>query len=98
MAKNFHVIVQVPDRSYQALAKVEIKELAIEAGFREYRLGELEIIASEIITNLAKHTLQGGKILCRILEKEDEKIGIEIIAIDEGPGIPSTRKMIQDGH
>lgn len=97
MANNFQVVVQVPDRSYQALAKIEIKELASQIGFKGHRMGELEIIASEIITNLVKHTLHGGRILCRILDEEDHKNGLELIAIDDGPGIPSTRKMIQDG-
>lgn len=95
MANTFHQVIALPDRSYQAIARAELKNLAVKAGFTGHRLAEVEIIIAEITTNLIKHATHGGRILCRILEAPDQ--GMEIIAIDDGPGIALISHALKDG-
>jgi anti-sigma regulatory factor (Ser/Thr protein kinase) len=90
-----HVRVNLPDRSYQAVARSEIRKLAESAGFSGHRLGEFEILVAEITSNLLKHATKGGFMLVRVLQQDEA--GIELIAIDNGPGIKYPAKMMEDG-
>jgi anti-sigma regulatory factor (Ser/Thr protein kinase) len=96
MADQFHSIINLPDRSYQAIARAELKSIATKAGFTGHKLAEIEIIIAEITTNLVKHATQGGQILCRIIA-ETEREGLEFISIDNGPGIAITSHVLKDG-
>lgn len=96
MADSFHHIINLPDRSYQAIARAELKALATRAGFTPYRLAQVDIIIAEITSNLVKHATNGGQVLCRILD-EPEAEGLELISIDHGPGISATASAMQDG-
>lgn len=95
MAETLHVKFHLPDRSYQAVVRSEIRKMAESAGFTDHRLGEVEIIVAEITSNLIKHTDKGGILLVRIL---DDTQGLEIISIDNGPGMKLPQKMMEDGH
>ncbi|MEV5412838.1 SpoIIE family protein phosphatase [Thermopolyspora sp. NPDC052614] len=46
------------------------------------RLGEPELAATELATNLLRHTTGGGYVLCREADG-----GIELVAVDHGPGM-----------
>ncbi|MCG2614262.1 ATP-binding protein/SpoIIE family protein phosphatase [Terrimonas sp. NA20] len=96
MVNHIHSIINLPDRSYQAIARAELKSMAVKAGLTGHRLAETEIIIAEITTNLVKHATHGGQVLCRILE-EDDRNGLELVAIDNGPGIAATSSMLRDG-
>jgi anti-sigma regulatory factor (Ser/Thr protein kinase) len=50
------------------------------------RAGEAELAATELASNLLRHTAAGGYLLCR-----GAGGGIELLAVDSGPGIPSER-------
>lgn len=95
MGDSVFVRFNLPDRSYQASVRAETRRIADYAGFRGHRLGEIEIIIAEITSNLVKHTDKGGYLLVRALT--DELKGIEIIAIDEGPGMNVPADMMRDG-
>ncbi|HUR66889.1 MAG TPA: ATP-binding protein [Chitinophagaceae bacterium] len=96
MAEHQHQKYSLPDRSYQGIVRSELRKLAIEGGFSGHRLGEIELIIAEVTSNLVKHAIKGGILLARIL-KEDGG-GFELIAIDDGPGIKLTAKMMEDGQ
>jgi anti-sigma regulatory factor (Ser/Thr protein kinase) len=68
----------------------------LSANFSGHRLGELELIIAEITSNLVKHATKGGMILARIIQ--DEGGGMELIAIDNGPGMLMPAKMMEDGQ
>ncbi|HTL10726.1 MAG TPA: ATP-binding protein [Chitinophagaceae bacterium] len=93
---NVHVRFPLPDRSYQALVRSQLRQLAITAGFEGHRLGEIEIIIAEITSNIVKHTTKGGVILAKKLAGPEA--GIEFIAIDDGPGMRRSAKMMEDGN
>lgn len=96
MASQFHSIINLPDRSYQAIARAELKSIAAKAGFTSHKLAEAEIVIAEITTNLVKHATHGGQILCRIIN-DPEREGLELISIDNGPGIAITSHVLKDG-
>src|SRR5688572_2704904 len=95
MVESLHTRINLPDRTYQAAARSEIKKIAEAVGFEGYRLGEMEIIIAEITSNLWKHSPTGGYLLVRVLSGVES--GIELIAIDNGPGMRVPAIMMKDG-
>ncbi len=83
------------DRSYFAIIKKEIHAVAVKAGFTAKRTGEIDIIISEMVSNLSKHAVD-GELLVKLIEEEGIQ-GMEIIAIDNGPGINDVPRMMADG-
>lgn len=90
-----HVVLPLSDRSYVSLVKRDIKKIAEGIGFDANRLAEVEIVISEITSNIIKHT-PGGSILVKHIIK-DKLEGIEIISIDKGPGMSNALMMLKDG-
>jgi len=90
-----HVSFNASDRSYLAIIKKEIHRLALQKGFEPKKLNEIDIVVAELGTNLVKHTAN-GEILVTILQ-EGERIALEMISIDNGPGIADPDKMLIDG-
>jgi len=95
MANEPHRLISLPNRTYQAVARSEIKRIAGAVGFDAKRMAELEIIIAEITSNIVKHTTSGGELLIKVLQ--DDRDGLEIIAIDNGPGVSNIAKMLEDG-
>lgn len=97
MVESPHISITMPNRSYQAYVRSEIKKIARQIGFAGNNLAQLEIIVAELTTNLVKHATGGGEILVRKIKCENELTGIELICLDAGPGMSSPLKMMQDG-
>ncbi len=95
MVDRIHQVYKAPDRSYLAIVKREIHTKAVSAGFSERRVGEIDIVVSEICTNIIIHG-GGGEILVRLIEEKGIQ-GIELISIDSGPGMSDVNKMMTDG-
>lgn len=95
MVSEGHRAYKVADRSYFALLKKEIHALAVSAGFGESRVGEIDIIVSEMVTNLVKHAGE-GQVWVRLLEERGIQ-GLEIISVDNGPGMQDVSRMVADG-
>jgi anti-sigma regulatory factor (Ser/Thr protein kinase) len=95
MASENYVSYPASDRSYYALLRKGIHKQALSAGFNEKKIAHLDLIVAEITSNLFKHTL-GGELLCGVLGQGDQQY-IEIISIDQGPGISDLPHMLLDG-
>lgn len=95
MVNDVHLRLNAADRSYFAILKKDIHALAAEAGFTGTRLAEIDIVVSEIVSNLSKHAT-GGELLVKLVEQHGLQ-GLEIIAIDDGPGINDVARMMKDG-
>jgi len=96
MGSTFFSSYKVDDRSYIAFVKREIHNLVHNAGFSTLRLGEIDIIISELTSNLIKYG-GSGELLYRIAS-EKEAVFFEIFCIDNGPGISNISKMMKDGN
>lgn len=95
MVNPSHISFNANDRSYLAIVKKEIHQLAAQAGFEQKKINELDILVSELGSNLIKHA-SGGEILAGILPA-GQGAGLELISIDNGPGIPDLVRMMKDG-
>ena len=72
-------------------------DLARTLGFNETITGEVAIVITEAGTNITKYA-GSGEILLRKAVRHDGAVGIEILAIDKGPGISHLSRSMQDGH
>jgi anti-sigma regulatory factor (Ser/Thr protein kinase) len=96
MDNNPHIRYIIPDRSYSHIVKKDIHKLAATLGFSPKRLADIDIIAAEIISNLNKHTPE-GELLVKSFQNNDGRTGLEILNIDQGPGIKDLPEMLKDG-
>lgn len=89
--------VDGPDRIGQA--RRSAAALASEVGFDEEESARVALVATECATNLWKHA-QGGEILltARNAGFGRPESGIEILALDNGPGIPDAAQCFEDGY
>jgi len=90
-----HVVFNASDRSYLAIVKKEIHALALQVQFCAKRLAEIDIVVAEMTSNLIKHA-GGGEILVRLI-REPSNEGVELISIDNGPGMAEPARMVEDG-
>jgi anti-sigma regulatory factor (Ser/Thr protein kinase) len=95
MVNRTHVAFKADDRSYFAILKKQIHNLAVGAAFSEVKVGELDIIVAELVSNLVKHA-GGGQVLVKLIEEAGVQ-GIELISIDNGPGMTDVSRMVADG-
>lgn len=72
------------------------ERLAASLDMPEQRVADLSIVAAEAAGNLVKHAAQ-GTILVRVVRAADQA-GVELIAIDSGPGMADVQLSIGDGH
>lgn len=88
--------IHLEDASGVAVARRVGAELARNSGFDEARAGQVALVITEAATNIVKHA-SFGQILLRRLTNGD-RAGIEIIALDKGPGIADFDWHAADGN
>ena len=89
-------IFAVTEASQAAEVRRHVAALAGKLGFSETDAGKAAIVATEAATNLAKHAVQ-GEIVVRSLVAPDRN-GIEILALDKGPGMVNVAQSLRDGY
>jgi anti-sigma regulatory factor (Ser/Thr protein kinase) len=90
--QRFHVA----EATAVAAVRRAANELARRSGFDEVRTGEFAIVVTEAATNLVKHAGE-GEVLLRPLAAGGRH-GIELLALDRGPGMASVARSMEDGH
>ncbi len=70
--------------------------LSRNAGLSETATGYVSIVARELASNLVKHA--GGGVLVVRLVEQPEVPGIELLALDRGPGIRNIGLSLRDGE
>lgn len=70
--------------------------LASHLGFTEERAAEVGIVASELTSNVWRHAGEGNVALRTVLG--NGVAGVQLIAIDRGPGMADVRQSGTDGH
>jgi anti-sigma regulatory factor (Ser/Thr protein kinase) len=71
-------------------------KLAHELGFDDVQAGRLAIVVTEAGTNILKHAGEGALYIMRA-QSGVSTPGIDVLAIDSGPGIADLAASIQDG-
>lgn len=87
---------RIGEPSEIAAARRAGNELARKLGFDETRTGQLALVITEAATNIVKHALH-GEILLRPVQSGATK-GVEVIALDAGPGIANLGRQMEDGN
>ncbi|WP_207532455.1 serine/threonine protein kinase [Desertivirga arenae] len=95
MVNATHQSFRADDRSYFSILKKEIHKQAHDEGYSDKRIAELDIIISELTSNLHKHAVDGEVLFANI--KSEAGDYLEIITIDNGPGINDVSRMMADG-
>ncbi|VTU18482.1 Serine/threonine-protein kinase RsbT [Variovorax sp. PBS-H4] len=82
------------DASRVGEARRHAAQLAAGMGWSELDAGRLALVITELGTNLQRHAHQ-GRLLIAARPQASE---VEILGIDEGPGIPDIALAMRDGH
>jgi anti-sigma regulatory factor (Ser/Thr protein kinase) len=86
----------IDDRSQIGAARRAAVDFADQLGFDEVGRGKVALSVTEAATNIVKHAGR-GRVLLRALARE--RIGgLEVLALDRGPGITDIAASLQDGR
>lgn len=77
-------------------ARQKGRELASRCGFPTTDLAVIATAISELARNIVRYALH-GEIVLRLVE-DHIKRGVEVVATDDGPGIPDLNRAMQDGY
>jgi anti-sigma regulatory factor (Ser/Thr protein kinase) len=72
------------------------ERLATELAMPERRISDLAIVVAEAAGNLVKHADQGVVLLRPV--RAGDQAGVELIAMDSGPGMIDVDRAVGDGH
>lgn len=92
---NNSVVVSISESSQAGEARRMALALATQLGFNETERGKVGIVVTEVAKNLVQHALNGLLVL-QTLEKNNQA-GIEILALDNGPGMENVSICLRDG-
>jgi anti-sigma regulatory factor (Ser/Thr protein kinase) len=84
------------DRSRVGEARRHAAHLSATLGFDEVTAGRAALVVTELGTNLVKHA-RNGRLMISSREFDQRSGDIEILSIDEGPGIADMAKCMRDG-
>ncbi|WP_129642309.1 ATP-binding SpoIIE family protein phosphatase [Peristeroidobacter agariperforans] len=87
---------QIGDSSAVASARRGVNTLAAELGFDAEDAGRAALVATEIGTNLVKHG-NGGELIAQKISR-DNRVGVELLGLDKGPGMDDVARCLRDGY
>ncbi|MDP3619200.1 MAG: anti-sigma regulatory factor, partial [Ramlibacter sp.] len=93
IAGALHTVFPMDDSSRVGEARRHAAVMAEQAGLDEGAAGRLAIVVTELGNNLARHAMKG-----RLLIARSGAAGVEIISMDEGPGMPDVERCMSDGY
>ncbi|MHB1225287.1 MAG: ATP-binding protein, partial [Gemmatimonadaceae bacterium] len=88
-------VFRVDDSSKVGEVRRAADGLAVAARLSETERGTLAIVVTEATSNVARHA-PGGRILLRAVG-EPGAAGVELLALDSGPGITNVGRAMEDG-
>lgn len=89
-----HALFPMGDASRVGEARRHAAELAAQAGLDDTSAGRLALVVTELGNNLVRHA-RGGRLL--IAARRQGQPEIEVLALDDGPGIADTARALADG-
>ena len=90
------VAVSVAEPNQVGEVRRAVAALGRSLGLDETELGRAGIVATEAANNVLKHG-RGGEVVVSPLGDGDA-VGMEVLALDRGPGIPDVERAMADGH
>jgi anti-sigma regulatory factor (Ser/Thr protein kinase) len=95
MVDATHISFTADDRSYFSLIKKEIHQRCAEAGMSVLKINQIDLIVAEMTSNLFKYS-DDGELLLGVFANGGSPY-VELISIDNGPGMINPAKMMVDG-
>jgi anti-sigma regulatory factor (Ser/Thr protein kinase) len=86
----------IEDPSQVGEARRHAVAMARDVGFTEERAGAVALAVTEAATNIVKHAARGAILVQPLIAGSTR--GIEVVAIDRGPGISNLAASLRDGH
>ena len=90
------ICISIDDPSQIGEARRSASAVASSVGLNDTDVGKFALIATEAATNISKHA-QRGEIILRSLVAPGIR-GVDLVAIDSGPGIANLDRAIGDGY
>lgn len=87
--------VEIVEASQPGEARRRAQTAAAGAGFDEQGIGRVALLVNELAGNLVKHAI-GGELLVLPIE-QDGVGGLDLVAVDRGPGIADLPRAQRDG-
>lgn len=89
------IAIAIAEQSQTGEARRAALALANRLGFAEMERGKIGVVVTEVATNLVQHA-RNGVLLLRAIE-QPTRLGIEILSLDQGPGMVDVDECLQDG-
>lgn len=90
------VVFPVDDQSRVAEVRRAAEKMANDEGLDDNSTANVSLVATEICTNLLKHAQRGEVFLSAL--SDHLQPGVEILAVDRGPGMSDVQMCLADGH
>lgn len=87
----------ISESSQVADARRRVVALAQRLGFGDTQAGKVALVVTEIARNVLVHTAGGGMLLVRAIESGGT-MGVEVLAVDRGPGMANPAECLRDGY
>jgi anti-sigma regulatory factor (Ser/Thr protein kinase) len=94
---NTSLRLPVTDPSQAGEARRMAASWARERGCGPELMGSVALVVTELANNLVLHT-RGGVLLLRSLHAADGRSGVEVLALDSGPGVRNIHECLRDGY
>lgn len=96
MSAPVQSLCPVHDESQVGAARRTARLAAQLASLDDVMVEHAAIVATELSTNMLRHA-GGGDLMIQEIADDAFK-GLELLAVDRGPGIPDVRRALEDGH
>lgn len=88
-----HIPFPMGDASRVGEARRHAAQAAAQLGLSDIEAGRLALVVTELGTNLLRHARHGQLLIAARPEHAD----VEVLAVDEGPGIQNVAQALEDG-
>lgn len=96
---NQQTFYPVTEKSQVGEARRRLTTMAEQLGFDSTAREKVAIVATELATNLLKHAGEGELVARRLVSASaPDQEGIEILALDRGPGMANVAACLRDGY
>lgn len=96
MEIKHYIALSINEKSQAAEARRHAASLTGMLGFSKKDASNVAIIVTELAMNLAKHSNGGELLLHELIYKT--AVGIEVVALDKGPGMANIGQCLTDGY
>jgi anti-sigma regulatory factor (Ser/Thr protein kinase) len=90
------LVCEVRDETQVGAARRQARQVAVAAGLNEVMTEHTAIVATELASNVWKHAGGGCLLIQEISDASFD--GVELLAVDRGPGMQDIGRSLQDGH